>query len=129
MAVAADSAQVTITLPDGSSRDFAGPVTGAEIAADIGPGLAKAALAIKLDGRLADLSAPVRENAAVEIVTVKSDDETVYDLLRHDAAHVMAEAVQELYPGTQITFGPAIVKGFYYDFVSDEPFTPSDLET
>ncbi|MCZ6588594.1 MAG: threonine--tRNA ligase [Alphaproteobacteria bacterium] len=129
MAVAADSAQVTITLPDGSSRDFAGPVTGAEIAADIGPGLAKAALAIKLDGRLADLSAPVRENAAVEIVTVKSDDETVYDLLRHDAAHVMAEAVQELYPGTQITFGPAIENGFYYDFVRDEPFTPSDLET
>ncbi|MCZ6453807.1 MAG: threonine--tRNA ligase [Alphaproteobacteria bacterium] len=129
MAVAADSNQVTITLPDGSSRDFAGPVTGAEIAADIGPGLAKAALAIKLDGRLADLSAPVRENAAVEIVTVKSDDETVYDLLRHDAAHVMAEAVQELYPGTQITFGPAIENGFYYDFVRDEPFTPSDLET
>jgi len=129
MAVAADSAQVTITLPDSSSRDFAGPVTGAEIAADIGPGLAKAALAIKIDGRLADLSAPVRENAAVEIVTVKSDDETVYDLLRHDAAHVMAEAVQELYPGTQITFGPAIENGFYYDFVRDEPFTPDDLET
>ncbi|MCZ6838861.1 MAG: threonine--tRNA ligase [Alphaproteobacteria bacterium] len=129
MAVAADSAQVTITLPDGSSRDFAGPVTGAEIAADIGPGLAKAALAIKIDGRLADLSAPVRENVTVEIITVKSDDETVYDLLRHDAAHVMAEAVQELYPGTQITFGPAIENGFYYDFVRDEPFTPSDLET
>ncbi|MCZ6511956.1 MAG: threonine--tRNA ligase [Alphaproteobacteria bacterium] len=129
MAVAADSNQVTITLPDGSSRDFAGPVTGAEIAADIGPGLAKAALAIKIDGRLADLSAPVRENVTVEIITVKSDDETVYDLLRHDAAHVMAEAVQELYPGTQITFGPAIENGFYYDFVRDEPFTPSDLET
>ena len=128
MAKAAESSQVTITLPDGSTRDFTGPVTGAEIAADIGPGLAKAALAIIIDGRLADLSATIGRNAAVEIVTVKSDDETVYDLLRHDAAHVMAEAVQEIYPGTQITFGPAIENGFYYDFVRDEPFTPDDLE-
>jgi len=128
MAEAAESSQVTITLPDGSTRDFAGPVTGAEIAADIGPGLAKAALAIKIDGRLADLSATIGQNAAIEIVTVKSDDETVYDLLRHDAAHVMAEAVQEIYPGTQITFGPSIENGFYYDFVRDEPFTPDDLE-
>lgn len=128
MAEAADNAQITITLPDGSARDFAGPVTGAEIAADIGPGLAKAALAVKVDGELVDLSATIGRNAAVEIVTVKSDDETVYDLLRHDAAHVMAEAVQELYPGTQITFGPAIENGYYYDFVRDEPFTPDDLE-
>ena len=128
MADAAESSQVTITLPDGSTRDFAGPVTGAEIAADIGPGLAKAALAIKIDGRLVDLSAAIGQDAAIEIVTGKSDDETVYDLLRHDAAHVMAEAVQEIYPGTQITFGPAIENGFYYDFVRDEPFTPDDLE-
>ena len=128
MAVAADSSQVTITLPDGSTRAFAGPVSGAEVAADIGPGLAKAALAIKIDGQLADLSATLDKDAAVEIVTSKSDDETVYDLLRHDAAHIMAEAVQELYPGTQITFGPAIENGFYYDFVRDEPFTPDDLE-
>ncbi len=113
MAEAAESSQITITLPDGSTRDFAGSVTGAEIAADIGPGLAKAALAIKIDGRLGDLAAIVDRNAAIEIVTVKSDDETVYDLLRHDAAHVMAEAVQELYPGTQVTFGPAIENGFY----------------
>ncbi|MEE8445465.1 MAG: TGS domain-containing protein, partial [Alphaproteobacteria bacterium] len=128
MAVAAESSRVTITLPDGSTRDFAGPVTGAEIAADIGPGLAKAALAIKIEGQLADLSATIGDNAAIEIVTVKSDDQTVYDLLRHDAAHVMAAAVQEIYPGTQITFGPAIENGFYYDFVRDEPFTPDDLE-
>jgi threonyl-tRNA synthetase len=128
MAEAAESSQITITLPDGSARDFARPVTGAEIAANIGPGLAKAALAIKIDGQIADLSAAVDRDAAVEIVTVKSDDETVYDLLRHDAAHLMAEAVQELYPGTQITFGPAIENGFYYDFVRDEPFTPDDLE-
>ena len=129
MAVAADSSQVTITLPDGSTRAFAGPVSGAEVAADIGPGLAKAALAIKIDGQLADLSATIGQDAAVEIVTSKSEDEIVYDLLRHDAAHIMAEAVQELYPGTQITFGPAIENGFYYDFVRDEPFTPDDLET
>ena len=128
MAEAAESSKVTITLPDGSIRDFAGPVTGAEVAADIGPGLAKAALAIKIDGQLADLSATISHSVAVEIVTLKSDDETVYDLLRHDAAHVMAEAVQEIYPGTQITFGPAIENGFYYDFVRDEPFTPDDLE-
>ncbi len=128
MAEAAESSGIRITLPDGSVRNFAGPVTGAEIAADIGPGLAKAALAIKVDGELADLAAAVDRDAAVEIVTAKSDDETVYDLLRHDAAHVMAEAVQELYPGTQITFGPAIENGFYYDFVRDEPFTPDDLE-
>jgi threonyl-tRNA synthetase len=128
MAEAAESSAVTITLPDGSTRDFAGAVTGAEIAADIGPGLAKAALAIKIDGQLADLSATIGRDAAIEIVTVKSDDETVYGLLRHDAAHVMAEAVQEIYPGTQITFGPAIENGFYYDFVRDEPFTPDDLE-
>jgi threonyl-tRNA synthetase len=128
MAQAGDDNQVTITLPDGSTRAFDGPVTGAAIAADIGPGLAKAALAIKIDGRLVDLSATIGEDAAIEIVTSKSDDETVYDLLRHDAAHVMAEAVQELYPGTQITFGPAIENGFYYDFVREDPFTPDDLE-
>lgn len=128
MAQAGDDNQVTITLPDGSTRGFDGPVTGAAIAADIGPGLAKAALAIKVDGRVVDLSATIGEDAAVEIVTSKSDDETVYDLLRHDAAHVMAEAVQELYPSTQITFGPAIENGFYYDFVREDPFTPDDLE-
>ena len=129
MAEAGNNSQVTITLPDGSTRAFPGPVTGAAIAADIGPGLAKAALAIKIDGRLVDLSAAVSADASVEIVTLKSDDDTVYDLLRHDAAHVMAEAVQELYPDTQITFGPAIENGFYYDFVRDEPFTPDDLAT
>ena len=128
MAEADNKTQVTITLPDGSKRDFSGPVTGFEIAADIGPGLAKAALAYKVDGRLTDLSSEVIKNALIEIITLKSDDKTVYDLLRHDAAHVMAEAVQELYPQTQITFGPAIENGFYYDFVRDEPFNPEDLK-
>ena len=117
---------VAITLPDGSVKQFDGPMTGAELAADIGPGLAKAAIAIKIDGEILDLSHKIESDSAVEIVTRKSDD--ALELIRHDAAHVMAEAVQELYPGTQVTIGPSIENGFYYDFVRDEPFTPDDLE-
>ena len=117
---------VAITLPDGSVRQFDGPITGAELAADIGPGLAKAALAIKIDDKLIDLSRSIDCDSAVEIITRKSDD--ALELIRHDAAHVMAEAVQELYPGTQVTIGPAIEHGFYYDFARDEAFTPDDLE-
>jgi threonyl-tRNA synthetase len=117
---------VAITLPDASVRGFDAPVSGAQIAAAIGPGLAKAALAIKVDGVLKDLAHVVDRDAAVEIVT-RGHPETL-ELLRHDCAHVMAEAVQELYPGTQVTFGPAIENGFYYDFARDEPFTPDDLK-
>ncbi|RZO37637.1 MAG: threonine--tRNA ligase [Rhodospirillaceae bacterium] len=117
---------VAITLPDGSVRQFDGPITGAELAADIGPGLAKAALAIKIDDELIDLSRSINCDSTVEIITRKSDD--ALELIRHDAAHVMAEAVQELYPGTQVTIGPAIEHGFYYDFARDEAFTPDDLE-
>ena len=117
--------KLSITLPDGSSRSYDGPVTGAEIAASIGPGLAKAALAIKADGELRDLARPIERDTAVEIVTAGHDDSL--DLLRHDCAHVLAEAVQELYPGTQVTFGPSIENGFYYDFARAEPFTPDDL--
>ncbi len=117
---------VAITLPDASVREFDAPVSGAEIAASIGPGLAKAALALKVDGVLKDLAHVVDRDAAVEIVTRGHPD--ALELLRHDCAHVMAEAVQELYPGTQVTFGPAIENGFYYDFARDEPFTPDDLE-
>ena len=124
MAVTTEN-QLSITLPDGSKRAFDGPVTGGEIAASIGPGLAKAALAVKVDGRLRDLARPIERDAAVEIVTAGHADSL--ELLRHDCAHVLAEAVQELYPGTQVTFGPAIENGFYYDFVRDEPFTPDDL--
>lgn len=90
---------VAITLPDGSVRNFPGPVTGAELAADIGPGLAKAALAIRLDEKMVDLATTITEDTAVSIVTAK--DEDALELLRHDAAHVMAEAVQELFPDTQ----------------------------
>ncbi|HEX6994372.1 MAG TPA: threonine--tRNA ligase [Gammaproteobacteria bacterium] len=116
---------VAITLPDGNQRKFDGPVSGAEIAAAIGPGLAKAALAIKVDGKLMDLAAVIDRDARVEIVTRSHPD--ALELIRHDAAHVLAEAVQELYPGTQITFGPATETGFYYDFARDEPFHPDDL--
>jgi threonyl-tRNA synthetase len=117
---------VALTLPDGSVRRFERPVTGAELAAAIGPGLAKAALAVKIDGAMKDLSAPIARDAKVAIVTLKDPD--ALELIRHDAAHVLAEAVQELFPGTQITFGPAIEDGFYYDFVRAEPFTPEDFQ-
>ena len=118
---------VAITLPDGSVRSFDGPVTGAELAADIGPGLAKAALAIRHNGEMKDLGTTITEDSDVSIVTKK--DEDALELLRHDAAHIMAEAVQELFPGTQVTIGPAIEDGFYYDFARDEPFSLDDLET
>lgn len=116
---------VAITLPDSSKRRFNGPVTGAELAADIGPGLAKAALAVRVNGKIKDLSSAIDVDADVAIVT--SQDEGALELIRHDAAHVMAEAVQALYPGTQVTIGPAIENGFYYDFARDEPFAPEDL--
>ncbi|HUT50036.1 MAG TPA: threonine--tRNA ligase [Alphaproteobacteria bacterium] len=118
---------VAITLPDGSVRRFDAPVTGAELAADIGPGLAKAALAIKLDGAVKDLATLIDRDATVAIVTMKNED--ALELIRHDAAHVLAEAVQELWPGTQITFGPATEDGFYYDFHRKDAFTPDDFET
>ena len=117
---------VSITLPDGNVRRFEHPVSGKELAASIGPGLAKAALAIRIDGEMKDLAAKIDKDANVSIVTAKDAD--ALELLRHDAAHVMAQAVQELYPGTQITFGPSIENGFYYDFVREEPFTPEDFE-
>ncbi|MDZ7750139.1 MAG: threonine--tRNA ligase [Gammaproteobacteria bacterium] len=117
----------TLTLPDGSQRSFDAPVSIAELAADIGPGLAKVAMAGRVDGRLVDLGYRVDEDAAVAIVTPR-DEEDALELIRHDAAHVMAQAVQELYPGTQVTIGPAIENGFYYDFARDEPFGPEDLE-
>ena len=117
---------VAITLPDGSVRAFDGPVTGLEVAAAIGPGLAKDALAVKVGPDLKDLSTEIDRDASVEIVTRGHDDAMA--LLRHDCAHVMAEAVQELYPDTQVTFGPATESGFFYDFARAEPFTPDDLE-
>lgn len=116
---------VIITLPDGSIREFDNPVTGAFLAADIGPGLAKAALLIKVDGVLRDLHYCIEYDANVEIITRNHDD--ALEVLRHDAAHVLAEAVQELYPDTKITFGPVTDDGFYYDFYRKSTFTPDDL--
>ena len=116
---------VTITLPDGKAMTFARGVTGAEIAAAIGPGLAKAALVLEVDGKEWDLFRPIERDARVRIITRR--DPEALELIRHDAAHVLAMAVQELYPGTQVTIGPAIDDGFYYDFARAQPFTPEDL--
>jgi len=116
-----------VTLPDGSHREYEKPVSVQEIAAEIGAGLAKAALAGRVDGRLVDTSYVIDRDADLAIVTSR-DETDALELLRHDAAHVMAQAVQELYPGTQVTIGPAIEDGFYYDFARKEPFTPDDLK-
>ena len=115
-----------ITLPDGSTRSFSEAVDGLAVARSIGSRLARDAVAVRVDGDLRDLTMPVENDAALEIVTRNSAEGL--ELLRHDAAHVMAEAVTELYPGTQVTIGPAIEDGFYYDFSREEPFTPDDLE-
>ena len=114
-----------ITLPDGSIRRFDGPVTGTDIAAAIGPGLARAALAMKLDGKIVDLGTEIAADAAVMFITRRDDD--ALEMIRHDCAHVLAEAVQTLFPGTQVTIGPSIENGFYYDFARNEPFTPEDF--
>ena len=114
-----------ISLPDGSVRTFDGVVTGTEIAEAIGPGLAKAALAMVLDETLVDLATPVTSDARLRFVTRR--DPEALELIRHDAAHVLAEAVQDLFPGTQVTIGPTIEDGFYYDFARDQPFAPEDF--
>lgn len=115
-----------ITLPDGSVRSFEAAVSGSEVAASIGRKLEKDAVAIRVNGELRDLTTTLESDASVEIITRTSDDGV--ELLRHDAAHVMAEAVKELFPETQVTIGPAIENGFYYDFAREQPFTPEDLE-
>jgi threonyl-tRNA synthetase len=114
-----------ITLPDGAKRQYDHPVTALDVAADIGPGLAKAALAARLDGALIDLSHVIETDATLAMVTAKDDDALA--LIRHDCAHVLAEAVLELYPETQVTIGPSIDNGFYYDFYREAPFSADDL--
>ncbi|WP_034993005.1 threonine--tRNA ligase [Beijerinckia mobilis] len=116
---------ISVTFPDGASRQFEPGVSGTEIAKNISPSLAKKALAMAVDGRLSDLADPINHDVRIEFVT--RDDPRGLDLIRHDAAHVMAEAVQTLFPGTQVTIGPVIENGFYYDFYRKEPFTPSDF--
>jgi threonyl-tRNA synthetase len=116
---------IVVTLPDGSRREFPGPLSGAELAAAIGAGLARAALAVKIDSRPHDLATFIDHDADVSVITREMPEGL--EILRHDAAHVMAEAVKELYPDTQVTFGPATETGFYYDFARAAPFTPEDL--
>ena len=125
MSASAAAPNVTITLPDGKAMTFPRGVTGQDIAAAIGPGLAKAALILEVNGKEWDLFRPIEEDAAIRIITKK--DAKALELIRHDAAHLLAMAVQELFPGTQVTIGPAIEDGFYYDFARNEPFTPDDL--
>ena len=119
------SAALNVTLPDGKVLHFPHAATGGEIASAIGPGLARAALAVEVNGKQWDLFRPIEKDSRVRIITRK--DPEALELIRHDAAHVLAMAVQELFPGTQVTIGPAIEDGFYYDFARDQPFTPDDL--
>jgi threonyl-tRNA synthetase len=116
---------ITLTFPDGAERQLQPGVSGAEIAKGISPSLLKRTVAMALDGVLTDLSDPIARNAKIEFVT--REDPRALELIRHDAAHVLAEAVQELYPGTQVTIGPVIENGFYYDFARNQPFTPEDF--
>ena len=117
---------INLTLPDGQIKQYNKPVTGDFVAEDIGSGLAKAALAIKVDGLMKDLSFVIEKDCNLSIVTAKDDD--ALDLLRHDAAHVMAQAVQELFPETQVTIGPSIENGYYYDFAREKPFSTDDFD-
>ncbi|HEY1737040.1 MAG TPA: threonine--tRNA ligase [Methylovirgula sp.] len=116
---------VSVTFPDGAARSYPDGTTGSEIARGISPSLAKRTVAMVLDGKLADLSDEVTRDAKIEFIN--RDDPRALELIRHDAAHVLAEAVQTLYPGTQVTIGPVIENGFYYDFFRNEPFTPEDF--
>lgn len=116
---------ITITLPDGAQRSYPAGTTGMEIAESISKSLAKAAVAIKIDGATSDLSLPITRDASIALV--KRDDDEALGLIRHDCAHVLAEAVQTLYPGTQVTIGPNIENGFYYDFARNEPFSTEDF--
>jgi len=116
---------VAVTFPDGARREFPQNITGLDIAKEISPSLAKRSVAMAVDGTLADLSDPIDHDAKIEFIG--RDDPRALELIRHDAAHVMAEAVQTLWPGTQVTIGPVIENGFYYDFFRNEPFTPEDF--
>ena len=120
-----DNINIKITMPDGSVREYDSGTTGMDIAQSISKSLSKVSIAIKLNGELSDLSLPITADTSIEII--KRADEGALEMIRHDAAHVMAEAVQSLFPGTQVTIGPSIENGFYYDFARDEPFSTDDL--
>src|SRR5690349_8369363 len=114
--------KITLTFPDGAQREFSRGTTGLDIAKGISPSLAKRTVAMALDGVVSDLSDPIDKDAKLEFLT--REDPRALELIRHDAAHVMAEAVQSLWPGTQVTIGPVIDNGFFYDFYRNAPFTP-----
>ena len=120
-----ETQMVSLRLPDGSVKKFPKPVTGVEVAKEIGPGLAKAALAIRVNGELADLKTQINADSEFSVVTASDGD--ALELIRHDAAHVLAQSVQELFPDTQVTIGPAIENGFYYDFAREAPFSSDDF--
>src|SRR5438552_6898858 len=116
---------IALTFPDGARRDYPANITGLDVAKGISPSLAKRTVAMALDGILADLSDPIDRDAKIEFIS--REDPRALELIRHDAAHVLAEAVQALWPGTQVTIGPVIDNGFFYDFYRNAPFTPEDL--
>src|SRR3981081_343457 len=116
---------VTLTFPDGARRDYPNGTTGLDIAKGISPSLAKRTVAMALEGVVTDLADPIERDAKIEFLT--RDDKRSLELIRHDCAHVLAEAVQAIWPGTQVTIGPGIKHGFYYDFFRNEPFTPEDF--
>src|SRR3546814_7776799 len=122
------SEMIRVTLPDGSAREVAHGTTPAQIAADIGPGLAKAALAAKVDGEVRDILRPLDADTNLALITSR-DEADALELVRHDYAHILAEAVQALWPGTQITFGPATEDGFYYDVKAPESRDPFSMRS
>src|SRR5262245_4964628 len=124
-APAASPNNIALTFPDGARRPFAKGSTGLDIAKGISPSLAKRTVAMALDGKLADLTDPIESDARIEFLS--REDPRALELIRHDAAHGLAEAVQTLWPGTQVTIGPVIENGFYYDFFRNQPFTPEDF--
>src|SRR5918998_665512 len=116
---------ITLTFPDGAQRQYESSITGREIVEGIAKSLARRTVAMALDGTVADLADPITKDAKIEFLN--REDPRALELIRHDCAHVLAEAVQALYPGTQVTIGPVIENGFYYDFARNEPFTPEDF--
>src|SRR4029079_12648048 len=116
---------ITLTFPDGAQRQYAPGITGREIVEGIAKSLAKRTVAMALDGTVADLADPITQDARIEFLN--REDPRALELIRHDCAHVLAEAVQDLFPGTQVTIGPVIENGFYYDFHRNQPFTPEDF--
>ena len=122
--MSSQKSSITLTFPDGAARAFAAGITGRDIAGGISPSLLKRTIAMAIDGEVVDLADSIQRDARIEFLT--RDDPRALSLIRHDCAHVLAEAVQNLFPGTQVTIGPVIENGFFYDFARDTPFTPDE---